>query len=67
MQNGGESGGPIEIEDPWGCFALKLMEWEPDRVLADVLCPTVGHHPQHEQVSATRPLRRAVVGAPRYT
>ncbi len=30
-----------------GCFALKLMERAPDRVLAGVLCQTVGHHPQH--------------------
>lgn len=72
--NGGESSGPIEVDDPWGsfaedqlglmdylgireflfmgyciggCFALKLMERAPDRVLAGVLCQTVGHHPQH--------------------
>ena len=26
-----------------GCFALKLMERAPDRVVAGVLCQTVGH------------------------
>jgi pimeloyl-ACP methyl ester carboxylesterase len=30
-----------------GCFALKLMERAPDRVVAGVLCQTVGHHPEH--------------------
>jgi pimeloyl-ACP methyl ester carboxylesterase len=30
-----------------GCFALKLMEQAPDRVVAAVLVQTVGHHPQH--------------------
>jgi len=68
--NGGESTGPIAVDDPWGafaddqlglmdhlgirqfffmgyciggCFALKLMEQAPDRVVAGVLCQTVGH------------------------
>src|SRR3984957_18930806 len=68
--NGGESTGPIAVDDPWGafaddqlglmdhlgirqflfmgyciggCFALKLMERAPDRVVAGVLCQTVGH------------------------
>lgn len=68
--NGGESSGPVAVEDPWGafaddqlglmehlgirqflfmgyciggCFALKLMERAPDRVVAGVLCQTVGH------------------------
>src|SRR3984885_10383877 len=72
--NGGESTGPIPVDDPWGsfaddqlglmdhlgirqfffmgyciggCFALKLMERAPDRVVAGVLVQTVGHHPQH--------------------
>ena len=67
---GGESSGPIDVEDPWGafaddqlglmdhlgirqfffmgyciggCFALKLMERAPERVVAGVLCQTVGH------------------------
>ena len=67
---GGESTGPIAVDDPWGafaddqlglmdhlgirqfffmgyciggCFALKLMERAPDRVVAGVLCQTVGH------------------------
>jgi pimeloyl-ACP methyl ester carboxylesterase len=30
-----------------GCFALKLMERAPDRVMAGVLVQTVGHHPDH--------------------
>jgi pimeloyl-ACP methyl ester carboxylesterase len=30
-----------------GCFALKLMERAPERVIAGVLVQTVGHHPEH--------------------
>src|ERR1019366_2343051 len=30
-----------------GCFAMKLMERDPERVVAGVLVQTVGHHPQH--------------------
>jgi pimeloyl-ACP methyl ester carboxylesterase len=68
--NGGESTGPVAVDDPWGafaddqlglmdhlgirkflfmgyciggCFALKLMERAPDRVVAGVLVQTVGH------------------------
>jgi pimeloyl-ACP methyl ester carboxylesterase len=68
--NGGESTGPVPVDDPWnafaddqlglmdhlgidkflfmgycigGCFAMKLMERAPDRVVAAVLCQTVGH------------------------
>ena len=68
--NGGESTGPIAVDDPWGafaddqlglmdhlgirevfymgyciggCFAMKLMERAPDRVVAAVLVQTVGH------------------------
>ena len=33
-----------------GCFALKLMERAPDRVVAGVLCQTVGHWPQDPDV-----------------
>ena len=67
---GGESSGPIAVDDPWGafaddqlglmdhlgirqflfmgyciggCFAMKLMERAPDRVVAGVLVQTVGH------------------------
>jgi pimeloyl-ACP methyl ester carboxylesterase len=67
---GGESTGPIAVDDPWGgfaddqlglmdhlgirqffymgyciggCFAMKLMERAPDRVVASVLVQTVGH------------------------
>jgi pimeloyl-ACP methyl ester carboxylesterase len=29
-----------------GCFALKLMERAPERVVAGVLVQTVGHHPE---------------------
>jgi pimeloyl-ACP methyl ester carboxylesterase len=75
--NGGESTGPIAVDDPWGafaddqlglmdhlgirefffmgyciggCFALKLMERAPDRVVAGVLCQTVGHRPENPDV-----------------
>ncbi|MGH7397023.1 MAG: alpha/beta fold hydrolase [Candidatus Rokuibacteriota bacterium] len=75
--NGGESTGPIPVDDPWGafaddqlglmdhlgireffvmgyciggCFALKLMERAPDRVVAGVLCQTVGHRPETPDV-----------------
>jgi pimeloyl-ACP methyl ester carboxylesterase len=68
--NGGESSGPIPVDDPWGafaddqlglmdhlgirqflfmgyciggCFAMKLMQRAPDRVVAGVLVQTVGH------------------------
>jgi pimeloyl-ACP methyl ester carboxylesterase len=67
---GGESVGPIPVDDPWGafaddqlmvmdhlgidrfffmgyciggCFAMKLMERAPKRVVAGVLVQTVGH------------------------
>jgi pimeloyl-ACP methyl ester carboxylesterase len=30
-----------------GCFAMKLMERAPERVMAGVLVQTVGHHPDH--------------------
>ncbi len=67
---GGESTGPVPVDDPWGgfaddqlglmdhlgireflfmgyciggCFAMKLMERAPDRVVAGVLVQTVGH------------------------
>ncbi len=75
--NGGESTGPVAVDDPWGafaddqlglmdhlgirqfffmgyciggCFALKLMERAPDRVVAGVLCQTVGHRPENPDV-----------------
>jgi len=75
--NGGESTGPIAVDDPWGafaddqlglmdhlgiekflfigyciggCFALKLMERAPDRMVAGVLCQTVGHRPENPDV-----------------
>jgi pimeloyl-ACP methyl ester carboxylesterase len=68
--NGGESTGPIAVDDPWGafaddqlglmdhlgikkfffmgyciggCFAMKLIERAPERVVAAVLVQTVGH------------------------
>ena len=70
---GGESTGPIPVDDPWGafaddqlgvmdhlgirqfffmgyciggCFALKLIERAPERIVAAVLCQTVGHRPE---------------------
>jgi pimeloyl-ACP methyl ester carboxylesterase len=75
--NGGESSGPIPVDDPWGafaddqlglmdhlgirefffmgyciggCFALKLIERAPERVLGAVLCQTVGHRPENPDV-----------------
>ncbi len=33
-----------------GCFALKLMERAPKRVVAGVLCQTVGHRPENPDV-----------------
>ncbi len=33
-----------------GCFALKLMEQAPGRVVAGVLCQTVGHRPENPDV-----------------
>src|SRR5271167_2459774 len=74
---GGESSGPVAVDDPWGafaddqlglmdhlgirqfffmgyciggCFALKLMERAPDRVVAGVVCQTVGHRPEDPDV-----------------
>jgi pimeloyl-ACP methyl ester carboxylesterase len=75
--NGGESSGPVPVDDPWGafaddqlglmdhlgirqffymgyciggCFALKLMQRAPERVVAGVLCQTVGHRPENPDV-----------------
>ncbi len=42
-----------------GCFALKLMERAPERVVAGVLVQTVGHHP-----GATSGRRRCSQGGP---
>jgi pimeloyl-ACP methyl ester carboxylesterase len=74
---GGESTGPVAVDDPWGafaddqlglmdhlgidkflfmgyciggCFALKLIERAPERVVAAVLCQTVGHRPEDPDV-----------------
>ena len=74
---GGESTGPVAIDDPWGafaddqfalmdhlgirqfffmgyciggCFALKLIERAPERIVAAVLCQTVGHRPEKPDV-----------------
>lgn len=30
-----------------GCFAMKLLQRAPDRVVGAILCQTVGHHPDH--------------------
>jgi pimeloyl-ACP methyl ester carboxylesterase len=75
--NGGDSTGPVPVDDPWGafaddqlglmdhlgiqkfffmgyciggCFALKLMERAPDRIVAGVICQTVGHRPDNPDV-----------------
>jgi len=74
---GGESAGPVAVDDPWGafaddqlglmdhlgvekfafmgyciggCFAGKLLERAPDRVVAAVFCQTVGHWPEDPDV-----------------
>jgi pimeloyl-ACP methyl ester carboxylesterase len=75
--NGGESSGPVPVENAWdafaddqlglmdhlgigqflfmgycigGCFAGKLLERAPDRVVAAVFCQTVGHRPEDPEV-----------------
>jgi len=75
--NGGNSTGPLAIDDPWGgfaddqlglmdhlgirefaymgyciggCFAGKLIERAPERVVAAVFCQTVGHWPEDPDV-----------------
>jgi len=75
--NGGESTGPVAVDDPWGgfaddqlglmdhlgirefaymgyciggCFAGKLIERAPERVVAAVFCQTVGHRPEDPDV-----------------
>ena len=75
--NGGESTGPVPVDNPWdafaddqlglmdhlgireffymgycigGCFAGKLMQRAPDRVVAAVFCQTVGHRPEDPTV-----------------
>jgi len=74
---GGESTGPIAVDDPWGgfagdqlglmdhlgirefvymgyciggCFAGKLIERAPERIVAAVFCQTVGHRPEDPDV-----------------
>jgi pimeloyl-ACP methyl ester carboxylesterase len=75
--NGGESTGPVAVDDPWGgfaddqlglmdhlgidkfafmgfciggCFAGKLLERAPERVVTAVFCQTVGHYPEDPDV-----------------
>lgn len=75
--NGGESTGPLAVDDPWGgfaddqlglmdhlgirefaymgyciggCFAGKLIERAPERIVAAVFCQTVGHLPEDPDV-----------------
>ena len=75
--NGGESTGPVAVENPWdafaddqlglmdhlgineflfmgycigGCFAGKLLQRAPDRVVAAVFCQTVGFRPEDPPV-----------------
>ena len=75
--NGGESTGPVPVDNPWdafaddqlglmdhlgirefffmgycigGCFAGKLLQRAPDRVVAAVFCQTVGHRPEDPDV-----------------
>ena len=75
--NGGDSSGPVPVDDPWGafaddqlglmdhlgirefffmgyciggCFGLKLIERAPERVVAAVICQTVGHRPDDPDV-----------------
>ena len=75
--NGGESTGPVPVDNPWnafaddqlglmdhlgireffymgycigGCFAGKLLERAPERVIAAVFCQSVGHRPEDRDV-----------------
>jgi pimeloyl-ACP methyl ester carboxylesterase len=75
--NGGESTGPVPVDNPWdafaddqlglmdhlgireffymgycigGCFAGKLLQRAPDRVIAAVFCQSVGHLPEDPTV-----------------
>jgi pimeloyl-ACP methyl ester carboxylesterase len=75
--NGGESTGPVPVDNPWdafaddqlglmdhlgirefsymgycigGCFAGKLLQRAPDRIVAAVFCQTVGHWPEDPSV-----------------
>ena len=75
--NGGESAGPVPVENAWdafaddqlglmdhlgireflfmgycigGCFAGKLLQRAPERVVAAVFCQTVGHRPEDPEV-----------------
>jgi pimeloyl-ACP methyl ester carboxylesterase len=75
--NGGESTGPVSVDNPWdafaddqlglldhlgireflymgycigGCFAGKLMQRAPSRVVAAVFCQTVGHRQEDPTV-----------------
>jgi len=75
--NGGESTGPVPVDDPWnafaddqlglmdhlgireffymgycigGCFAGKLMQRAPNRIVAAVFCQSVGHRPENPTV-----------------
>ena len=75
--NGGESTGPVPVENAWdafaddqlglmdhlgireflfmgycigGCFAGKLLQRAPERVVAAVFCQTVGHRPEDPDV-----------------
>jgi pimeloyl-ACP methyl ester carboxylesterase len=75
--NGGESTGPVQVDNPWdafaddqlglmdhlgireffymgycigGCFAAKLMQRAPSRVVAAVFCQSVGHRPENPTV-----------------
>src|SRR5262245_16312002 len=75
--NGGESAGPVPVENAWdafandqlglmdhlgireflymgycigGCFAGKLLQRAPQRVVAAVFCQTVGHWPEDPDV-----------------
>ena len=75
--NGGESTGPVPVDNPWdafaddqlglmdhlgireffymgycigGCFAGKLLQRAPDRVVAAVFCQSVGHLPEDPTV-----------------
>lgn len=40
-----------------GCFALKLMQCAPDRILAGVICQSVGHRPEDPDVMYGNGLR----------
>ena len=89
--NGGESTGPVPVENAWdafaddqlglmdhlgirefffmgycigGCFAGKLLQRAPERVVAAVFCQTVGHRPEDPDVMVRHSAAELAPGFP---